>query len=67
MKYQQQRFTVPASAGHRNTCIAVGCHCGPDARGKCYRCGDSMDSDLGTSPRLSSVEIVAQTATSEAV
>jgi hypothetical protein len=37
VKYRQKTFSVPASAGTKDTCDQVG-HTEPDIRGKCLRC-----------------------------
>lgn len=43
MLYQKPSFTVPASAGTLSGCVRAGEHCGPDAKGKCLRCGEAFD------------------------
>lgn len=37
MKYQKPSFSVPGSAGSKDTCDRVG-HTDPDIKGKCLRC-----------------------------
>lgn len=37
-RYQESRFSVPASGGTPETCASVG-HAFADVRGKCVRCG----------------------------
>jgi hypothetical protein len=42
MLYKKAKFSVPASAGDGDICANVGSHCGPDAKGRCLRCGTRM-------------------------
>lgn len=45
-RYQDKRFTVPASGGHAKTCAEVG-HAWADVRGKCIRCGQKIRDQWG--------------------
>lgn len=45
MKYQQPRFTLPATEGTSTLCESSGQHAMPDRKGKCIRCGEKMDAN----------------------
>lgn len=45
-RFAEKSFTLPASAGNATICESVRQHCGPDAKGKCLRCGARMNDDL---------------------
>lgn len=40
-RYQEKRFSVPASAGKLETCTRVG-HSFADRKGRCVRCGNKI-------------------------
>jgi hypothetical protein len=44
MKYQKPSFTVPASAGKKETCEKEG-HAFADTKGRCVRCSERIRPD----------------------
>lgn len=45
MLYLKRSFSVPASSGDSSICASVKQHCGPDAKGKCLRCGGRFEAN----------------------